>query len=57
MSNHFDSAGSMKASGAQEIFDTKNIILDLFLGDGDSRSFSKILESKPYGDYVSEKLE
>ena len=57
--NHFSSAGSMEAAGAQEIFHSSiqkyNLRYTKYLGD--SSSFSNVVKSKPYCDYVIEKLE
>ena len=59
--NHFGSAGSMEAAGAQEIFHSSiqkyNLRYTKYLGDGDSSSFCNVVKSKPYGDCVIEKLE
>ena len=59
--NHFGSAGSMEAAGAQEIFHSSiqkyNLRYTKYLGDGDSSSFSNVVKSKSYGNCIIEKLE
>ena len=54
--NHFGSAVSIEAAGAQEIFHLSiqscNIRYTKYLGDGDSSSFSNVVKSKPYSDSV-----
>ena len=52
--NHSGSAGSMEAAGAIEIFSSSvqkyKLRYAKYLGDGDTSSFTKVVESKPYGD-------
>lgn len=60
--NHTGSAGAMEAVGAVRIFsrsqDMRQLRYTQYLGDGDSASFKKVLDSKPYGEDVNiEKLE
>lgn len=59
--NHTGSAGAMEAVGAVRIFSRSEQMRKLkytqYLGDGDSASFKKVLEAKPYGDVEVEKLE
>ena len=59
--NHGESAGAMEAVGSVRIFSrseqTRNLRYTHFLGDGDSSSFKKVVESKPYGNTLVEKLE
>ena len=58
--NHQGSAAAMEPVGAVRIFSRSeqvhNIKYTQYLGDGDSASFKKVLESKPY-DTTIEKLE
>ncbi|KAI8731216.1 Short-chain collagen C4 [Biomphalaria glabrata] len=55
------SAGAMEAAGAVNIFmrsvETRNIRYTQYLGDGDSSSYKKVVDSKPYGEKPIEKLE
>lgn len=60
--NHKSSAGAMEAAGAVEIFQRSisknNLRYANYLGDGDTASFSKVQEAKPYGpDFKITKLE
>ena len=59
--NHQKSSGAMEADGAVAIFHRsiekyKLRYID-FIGDGDTGSFLKVCESKPYGDLLPKKLE
>ena len=60
--NHKGTSSSMESAGAINIFHRSvakyNLRYTKYLGDGDSSSFSKIVESKPYGqDFIIKKLE
>jgi hypothetical protein len=60
--NHTGSSGSMETAGALRIFErsraTRGLKYKDMLGDGDSSTYSTILESKPYGeDCIPNKLE
>ena len=60
--NHKSSAGAMEAAGAIEIFrrsiDKNKLRYVNYLGDGDSASYSKVEDAKPYGpDFRITKLE
>lgn len=60
--NHKGSAGAMEAIGATRMFlrseDNRQLRYTQYLGDGDSASFKKVMELKPYGDEIKiEKLE
>lgn len=60
--NHNGSAGSMESAGAIQIFsssiDQYNLRYSQYLGDGDTGSFNKVVDAKPYGDsLVPVKLE
>lgn len=59
--NHVGSAGSMEPVGAIRIFSraemTRGLRYTQYLGDGDSSSFKKVKEMKPYEDVDIEKLE
>ena len=59
--NHDGRAGAMKPEGAVRIFARSELERGLrymeYLEDGDSSSFLKVKESKPYGDHVIEKNE
>ena len=52
--NNKGSAGSMESAGAVAIFKRSvrkhKLRYKYYIGDGDSRSFSKVVQSKPYGD-------
>ena len=54
--NHKGSAGAMEAAGAVEIFASSvqkhNLRYSKYLGDRDTGSFNKVVESKPYGDEI-----
>ena len=59
---NFDGAsGGMEAVGAVNMFGRSESERGLryvkYLGDGDSKGFMKVNESKPYGDLLTEKLE
>lgn len=60
-SNYIGVSGGMEASGAVTIFNRSlekyGVRYDKYLGDGDSKGFKKVVESKPYGDMEIEKLE
>ena len=51
---HTGSSGSMEAAAAVDIFkrsiENNNLRYTRFIGDGDTNSFSKVSESKPYGE-------
>ena len=51
--NHKGSAGSMESAGAIEIFqrsiNNHKLRYNNYIGDGDSSSFNKVVQSKPYG--------
>ena len=59
--NHKGSAAAMEPVGAVRIFQrsemTRNLRYTKYLGDGDSSSFKKVVECRPYGDKKIEKLE
>ena len=60
--NHKGSAGAMEAIGAARIFlrseESRKLRYTQYLGDGDSASFKKVSDQKPYGEDVEiEKLE
>ena len=59
--NHDGSAGAMEPVGAVKIFARSEAERGLryleYLGDGDSSSFAKVKESKPYGDTLVSKNE
>ena len=60
--NHTGSSGSMETAGALKIFErscaTRGLKCKDMLGDGDSSTYSAILESKTYGeDCIPRKLE
>ena len=52
--NHTKSAGAMESSGTLSIFNSSlenyNMRYSHYIGDGDTDSFRKIVEAKPYGD-------
>ncbi|GFS00416.1 phenolphthiocerol synthesis polyketide synthase type I Pks15/1 [Elysia marginata] len=54
--NHKSSAGAMESEGSVLIFGRSKARLRLrfieYLGDGDSSSYKKVKESKPYGEDV-----
>lgn len=59
--NHSGSAASMEPEGALRIFsrsiEEKGLRYTQYLGDGDSASYLKVRESKPYGDIMVTKAE
>ena len=60
--NHKGSAGSMESAGAIEIFqrsiNNHKLRYNNYIGDGDSSSFNKVVQSKPYGEtFIINKLE
>ena len=59
--NHTKSAGAMEAAGAVSIFkqsvDKYKLRYRTYIGDGDTDSFGKVVEAKPYGDILPVKLE
>ena len=61
MINHQDSAGAMESKGIVECFgsslDKYNLRYTEYLGDGDTKSYHDIVNSKPYDDIPVKKLE
>ena len=60
--NHKSSAGSMESAGAIEIFqqsiNNHKLRYNNYIGDGDSSSFNKVVQSKSYGEtFIINKLE
>ncbi|GFV92022.1 uncharacterized protein LOC100901629 [Trichonephila clavipes] len=59
--NHFGNSGSMKVSGAIEIFQRSESLHSMqytkFLADGDARAYKTVNEMQPYGDIGIEKLD
>ena len=60
--NHKQSSGAMEAAGAITIFQSSikkhKLRYSHYIGDGDTESFRKVADSKPYGDELDiEKLE
>ena len=59
--NHVGSSGSMEAAGAVKMFSQSlekyNLRFGHYIGDGDTDSFTKVVASKPYGDFIPKKLE
>jgi hypothetical protein len=60
--NFEGSSGSMEVAGAKNVFSrsvaTRNVRYKYYLGDGDCKGFSSVVESKPYGSTFNiEKLE
>lgn len=59
-SNYVGSSGGMEIAGAKAVCRCSENKLGLrytqYLGDGDSKGFAAVLESKPYGDDVISKL-
>ncbi|GFX90825.1 uncharacterized protein TNCV_3166561 [Trichonephila clavipes] len=48
----------MEVAGALSIFQRSNVRYTKYLGDGDSKAFTSIVQNKVYGDHCSvEKLE
>lgn len=58
---HCGSAGAMEAVGSVRIFsrseDSRNLRCTKYLGDGDSASFKRAVDSKSYGDKEVQTLE
>ena len=58
---HEGSSGSMEAACGLEIFsrsvEKNNLRYTRFIGDGDTNTFKKVSESKPYGEKMVEKIE
>ncbi|KAK7106360.1 hypothetical protein V1264_017625 [Littorina saxatilis] len=58
---HEGSSGSMEGEIAKEMFarsvEQYNLRYTSFIGDGDTSSFKKVFDSKPYGDVDVQKLE
>ena len=54
--NHTGSSGSMEGKGAIEMFSSSvqkyNLCYKWYIGDGNSSSFSEVVNAKPYGDTV-----
>lgn len=62
IANYIGTSGGMEVAGVSKIFErslqTYNVRYEQYLGDGDSRAFKHIVESKPYGsDFTISKLE
>ena len=59
--NHTKPAGAMEAAGAINIFKQSvgeyKLRYTTYIGDGDTESFGKVMEAKPYGDILPTKLE
>lgn len=60
--NFAGSSGAMEVEGAKRVFSrseaTRNVKYKYYLGDGDSKGFASVVESKPYGpNFTIEKLE
>ena len=59
--NHIGSAGSMESKGAINIFTNSlqkyNLRYAHYIGDGDTESYKKVTDTKPYGDFIPQKLE
>ena len=59
--NHIGSAGSMESKGANNIFTNSlqkyNLRYADYIGDGDTESYKKVTDTKPYGDFIPQKLE
>ncbi|GFV90728.1 uncharacterized protein TNCV_2224441 [Trichonephila clavipes] len=59
--NYFGNSGGMEVEGALRIFNRSEVLHNLrytqYLGDGDSKAYKAVLESKPYKDVNIEKLE
>ncbi|GFW61960.1 uncharacterized protein TNCV_4669851 [Trichonephila clavipes] len=59
--NYFGNSGRMEVEGALRIFNRSEVLHNLrytqYLGDGDSKAYKAVLESKPYKDVNIEKLE
>ena len=51
--NHYQSSGAMESAGAVSIFSSSiekyNMPYSHYIGDGDTESFKKVVDSKPYG--------
>ena len=52
--NHFQSSGAMESAGALSFFRESipkyNVRYSHYIGDGDTESFKKVVDMKPYGD-------
>ena len=50
--NHYQSSGAMESAGAVSIFSSSiekyNMRYSHYIGDGDTESFKKVVDSKPY---------
>lgn len=62
MANHIGSAGKMEVDGVFEMFQRSVDLYDVrygeYIGDGDSKTFSHLLQAQPYGkDFIIHKLE
>ena len=59
--NHIGSAGSMESKGAINIFTNSlqkyNLRYAHYIGDGDTESYKRVTDTKPYGDFIPQKLE
>ena len=57
--NHYQSSGAMESAGAVSIFSSSiekyNMRYSHYIGDGDTESFKKVVDSKPYGDDLTPK--
>ena len=55
--NHKGSSGSMESKGAIELFNSSvqkyNLCYKWYIGDGDSSSFSEVVNARPYGNTVT----
>ena len=61
MKNHSGSAGSMESHSAINFFADSigkyKLRYANYISDGDTESYKKVVNSKPYGDFVPQKLE
>ena len=60
--NHHESSGAMESAGAISIFCSSlskfNLRYSHYIGDGDTKAYSKVREARPYGEtLIPEKLE
>ena len=59
--SYIGSAGSMESKGAINIFTNSlqkyNLRYAHYIGDGDTESYKKVTDTKPYGDFIPQKLE
>lgn len=57
IANYYGSSGGMEVAGVKKIFHRSsqwyNVRYVKYLGDGDSKAFKEVLESKPYGNSVN----